>query len=220
MPESDLKRPPEFWAPRRCFLTPILEIDVATDLIDAAANEFVKENREQAEELIAEADLPEICEFVQRIIGPNDHEIHRPREVPDAPEAAVHRAKERMPSTRIERMVFERDGWRCRFCGIRIVAKQAIKVLDRVFPNVVRWSQTRDAGKHCAFRALCCSLDHLVPHSRGGDNALDNLVAACSPCQFGRNQWTIEEVGISDPRLRQPVVDSWDGLMRICRICK
>lgn len=208
---------PSFGPPRACFLVPISEIEVATDLIDAAANEILKTNLEQAKELIAQADLPEIGEYARRIVGPYDPEIHRYRAVLGAPRVTADRARRRMPPVRIEREVFERDGWRCRFCGIRIVAKKAIRVLDARFPRVLRWSQTGDAEKHCAFLALCSSLDHVLPHSRGGTNDLDNLVAACGPCQFGRNQWTLEEVGISDPRLRPPVVDHWDGLMRICK---
>ena len=31
-----------------------------------------------------------------------------------------------------------------------------------------------------------CTLDHLMPRSRGGTDALKNLVIACAPCNWGR----------------------------------
>lgn len=54
--------------------------------------------------------------------------------------------------------------------------------------------------------------DHLLPHARGGDNNLDNIVITCAPCNFGRMNWTLEEVGLIDPRTRQPVHSAWTGL--------
>lgn len=76
----------------------------------------------------------------------------------------------------------------------------------------------KERGPAQRLLVLKASLDHILPHSRGGDNDPSNLVTACYPCQFGRSSWTLEEVGLTDPRLRPPVVDNWDGLMRLARI--
>jgi 5-methylcytosine-specific restriction endonuclease McrA len=54
--------------------------------------------------------------------------------------------------------------------------------------------------------------DHLLPYARGGNNDLDNIVITCAPCQFGRMNYTLEEVGLIDPRKRGPVRSSWGGL--------
>lgn len=45
-----------------------------------------------------------------------------------------------------------------------------------------------------------------------------NLVTACNACQFGRGQWTLEEVGFFDPREYPPFLDEWDGLTRLSRL--
>ena len=42
-------------------------------------------------------------------------------------------------------------------------------------------------------------------------------MTACWPCNFGKEDHTIEELGLYDPRLREPVVDNWDGLERLVR---
>jgi len=49
----------------------------------------------------------------------------------------------------------------------------------------------------------------------GGTNDEGNLVTACWPCQFGRGAWSLEEVGLLDPRLRAPIKDGQDGLTRL-----
>ena len=87
-------------------------------------------------------------------------------------------------------------------------------MLNKIFPDVARWGR-RNNDKHRGLSILESSIDHLIPHNRGGDNNPQNLVTACGPCQFGRGGWTIEEVGISDPLARNPIIDSWDGLRRI-----
>ncbi|WP_370245679.1 HNH endonuclease [Acidipila sp. EB88] len=60
--------------------------------------------------------------------------------------------------------------------------------------------------------------DHVLPHARGGDTSLDNLLLTCAPCNFGRMNSTLDEVGIQDPRLRAIRPSTWDGLERLCRL--
>lgn len=64
------------------------------------------------------------------------------------------------------------------------------------------------------FQAMDLHYDHLLPHARGGTNDLENMLVTCAPCNCGRDKLTLEEVGLSDPRLRDPVRSTWDGLER------
>jgi 5-methylcytosine-specific restriction endonuclease McrA len=121
-----------------------------------------------------------------------------------------------MPSKAEELAVFQRDGWRCRVCGVRVLYPKAVKKLRDLFPAAARWGRS-NVDQHSALLVLKASLDHILPHSRGGDNDPLNLVTACYPCQFGRSSWTLEEVGLTDPRLRPPVVNHWDGLVRLMK---
>ena len=60
--------------------------------------------------------------------------------------------------------------------------------------------------------------DHLLPHSRGGNNDLENLVITCAPCNFARMQFTLTEVGIENPFLNKRAISNWDGLERILKL--
>jgi hypothetical protein len=66
-------------------------------------------------------------------------------------------------------------------------------------------------------RAMWAQYDHVVPFSRGGNTEDPNIVIARDPCNFGRGFYTLEEVGLADPREREPIHDGWDGLERIMR---
>lgn len=201
-----------FWSPRDCFLQPPALLLEGLEKIDEAVEAHLDNDRKTAQELLLATDFEEVRAYVDRVQGKNDPEVHRYREVAGAP--PIERARYRMPSAKAQIAIFERDGWRCRFCGIKVILRAAIKAINEVYAAEVRWDSPQ-RYQHPVFRAACVSADHIVPHSRGGTNDPENIVAACGPCQFGRNQWLLEEVGINDPRERQPVVDEWDGLTRL-----
>jgi hypothetical protein len=55
----------------------------------------------------------------------------------------------------------------------------------------------------------------VVPHSHGGTNDLDNLVVTCAACNFGKMEYTLEELSLIDPRTIPPIQSNWDGLERV-----
>jgi len=204
----------DFWKPRPCFLAPPPQIEQGVKLLDRAADALLSTDRETAVRSIVAADVEAICEYVQLVHGKYVHEIRRYREVPDAPPVIEERARDRMPDRKTEREIFIRDGWMCRFCGTRLISKRARERLTAEFPEHARWGPT-NADKHCAFRATLGVIDHVLPHSRGGSSAPENLVAACGPCNYGRGELTLEHCGLEDPRTRPPIVNGWDGLSRL-----
>ena len=118
----------------------------------------------------------------------------------------------RMPTRAMEDDLIERDGYICRFCATPVVPAQVRQRATQRYPNAVPWGR-KSAEQHAAFQAMLLNFDHIVPHSRGGQTTLDNLVVACSPCNLGRGNFTLEEVFLSDPRQRPPVASEWTGLV-------
>ncbi|MEW6465491.1 HNH endonuclease signature motif containing protein [Tibeticola sp.] len=160
--------------------------------------------------------MPIIAAYTALVTGPVNPAVHWQSAMPTA-DAEFERSAQRMPSSSFERAIYVRDGWRCRYCGVRIIERSMRTRLHICLPDVARWG-ARNADKHAALAALSASLDHVVPHSRGGTNDEANLVTACNACQFGRGQWTLEEVGFFDPRDYLPTLDAWDGLTRLSRL--
>jgi 5-methylcytosine-specific restriction endonuclease McrA len=121
------------------------------------------------------------------------------------------------PETDLPLGVFSRDSYRCRYCDTRLFAVAAFRryektVGNEVFPLSGMKGNKPKAGASLVFRPVA---DHVEPWSRGGMTDLDNLVTSCWPCNFGKMEYTVKELGITDPRSRPPVADGWDGLRSI-----
>lgn len=120
----------------------------------------------------------------------------------------------RRPATsdRLKRRVYGRDHYHCRYCGLPTIAAEARKMLQRVVgPVALPWGKTNDT-QHGLALAARTEYDHVIPMRVGGPNDESNLVTACASCNYGKYDYTLEELGLDDPRTRPPVDVSWDGL--------
>ena len=118
------------------------------------------------------------------------------------------------PESRLPLEVFARDSYRCRYCDMPLISVAAFRrfedrVGDQVFALAKRKGNQAKPGAALVFRPVA---DQVEPWSRGGATDLGNLVASCWPCNFGKMAYTVEELGISDPRSRPSVADGWNGL--------
>jgi len=201
---------------RRCLLPPIPEFAVAADLLAKAADALLAEELEQCATHLFAADLRPLRDFHYRVAGPASLEIHgqtgNPKFTPVPKEN-----RPRMPGAAASMAIMARDGFRCRFCGSRVVIKEAAHVFHHFVPDAARQGPTNET-RHFGLGCITASIDHLVPYSRGGTNDEDNLLTACGPCQFGRNVYTLEEVELANPFDFPPVVDDWDGLTRLLKV--
>jgi len=119
-----------------------------------------------------------------------------------------------MPGKALVEQLHERDGYHCRYCGIPVVRPEIRKLAHELYPDEVTWGRT-NASQHAGFQALWAQYDHVVPHSYGGTNDIGNLVVSCAACNFGKMSFSLEQIGLSDPRERPPIRSSWDGLERL-----
>lgn len=100
----------------------------------------------------------------------------------------------------IERELMERDGYTCQYCRMPVLPGSAFtKFRDQVgagnFPTV-----GTNAQRHGIKLVFSGTLDHVEPHSRGGRTTPENLVTCCWPCNYGKSEYTLTELGLEDPR--------------------
>jgi 5-methylcytosine-specific restriction endonuclease McrA len=63
-------------------------------------------------------------------------------------------------------------------------------------PDDLRWKiYARDnfTCRYCGANGVPLSLDHVIPHAKGGTATIDNLVAACRPCNSAKGARTPQE---------------------------
>jgi len=197
---------------RPCLREPIPEIAEAARYLEEAVSAHLIGRADMAEDWIRRADMPAIREWTESLWGSNSPYV-KYRAVADAPPSLPkkQRVKARMPTLVEKRELHQRDGYHCRFCGIPVIPKEVREKIRKIYPYALPWGRT-NVGQHAAFQAMWVQYDHVLPHARGGNNDFENMVITCAPCNFGRMDYTLEEVGLIDPRTREAVRSTWDGL--------
>lgn len=114
----------------------------------------------------------------------------------------------------IKAQLLARDGHRCRYCGIPVVSADIRKLAHRLYPDAVPWDDVSTDRQHAAFQCFWLQFDHVVPHCHGGQSTLENGVISCGLCNYGKDQYTLLQLDVEDPRMRPPVACEWNGLER------
>lgn len=129
--------------------------------------------------------------------------------VPEAPDTPLDPI--RSPD-RHTREVLARDGFRCRYCGLEVVPKNVLAAYSAAVGLEAFRATGTNAERHGAVLAFRANVDHVIPWKLGGKTAPENLVTACWACNYGKAGYTLEQMGLEDPRAYPPEVDDWDGL--------
>ena len=123
------------------------------------------------------------------------------------------RRRKAISQKRLEAL-FERDKWRCRYCGIRVAGnRKHFKKFAKAIRMPELVSGRTDESRHGIYLMLMASYDHVKPHSDGGSNDDCNLVTSCWSCQFGKYKYGLKELGLQNPFEREPeALGDWCGL--------
>jgi hypothetical protein len=207
--------------PRLCFAAPIPEIFEAARLLDQAVSAHLQGDFSGADRLVRDADIRTIGDWLDPI-WLRRSALVKSRRVDGLPVILPkdQRHKPRTASKSLRKALVERDGHHCRFCGMPLVRPEVRKMLTKLYPEAARWTSARETDQHRGLQAMWMQYDHVLVHSRGGATDLGNLIVTCAACNFGRDRFTLEEMGLSDPRIdvRLPSWDgrkSWTGLERL-----
>jgi 5-methylcytosine-specific restriction endonuclease McrA len=211
----------DYLAPRRCMRQPIPAIYEAARLLSEAVDAHLAGDRATAADLIAQADLPKVREWTESLWGsairnPATLHHHRYRDMPGAAAklCKAERQPMRNPSEVEKQELLKHWGFNCAFCGIPVIRTEVRSALVHAYPELNLWGRS-NATQHAGLQCLWVQYDHVVPHSRGGDSSVGNVIITCAPCNYGRNDRLPEELGLIDPRSRPVARTEWDGLERL-----
>tara|TARA_R110000823_G_scaffold65723_1_gene154077 strand:+ start:999 stop:1670 length:672 start_codon:yes stop_codon:yes gene_type:complete len=109
--------------------------------------------------------------------------------------------------------VFTRDNYHCRYCGARLISQKLIKSFIKALNSEQFKRGSTNLTTHGIIHATWPVADHVVPWNMGGRTNLANLVASCASCNYGKDGYTCEQMGITNPFTRAPIKDDWDGLV-------
>ena len=210
----------DFLAPRKCMREPIPEILWAAEMLNRAVDAHLAGDRATASDLIAQTNLPAIRAWTESLWGskrnnPDQQQYVRLRDIPGHPKPLdkKDRVPARMPTAAEKKELLDHYGWNCAFCGIPVIRKEVRQAIRAAYPDALSWGGTNQS-QHAALQCMWVQYDHLLPHCYGGTNSIDNMAITCAPCNYGRLDSTLAQVGLIDPRTRPVQKASWDGLER------
>lgn len=200
----------------RSIKTPIPEIDDVCRNLSAAVDAHISGKFQEADNFFRLADCRTVWNWVNPAWGRPDLNVKIKNPVGDTSTIPKSlRDPDRNISKEIRSLVLERDGFRCRYCGIPVVSADVRKLARQHYPDAVPWHGTDPSRQHAGFQCLWLQYDHVVPHSHGGRSIMENVVISCALCNFGKDRYTLLQLDLDDPRLRSPEPTLWDGLERL-----
>jgi len=131
------------------------------------------------------------------------------------PRVPTGKSTVKRPTPKFELDIIWRDGFHCRYCGIRIVPNAQFKKLQEVvgYETLPNRSQarrlTRNTDIHGIWLLTRATVDHVEP---ADVNREENLVASCWPCNYAKWKYTIEDLELDHPGLRPVKKTEWLGL--------
>jgi 5-methylcytosine-specific restriction endonuclease McrA len=202
---------------RICIKAPIPEIFDAWHLLNQAVDAHLAGDIDRAKSCFRDANSRAVWEWLNPDWERPHLLVRFKKPTGDTKVVPVDRRdKLRHPTKEIQSKALGRDGYRCRCCGIPVISADIRMLAHRLYSDVVPWSRD-PACQHAAFACMWLQFDHVVPHSHGGCSCLENIVVTCALCNYGKDRYTLAQLGLSDPRQRQPETCSWDGLERFRR---
>jgi 5-methylcytosine-specific restriction endonuclease McrA len=113
-----------------------------------------------------------------------------------------------------EAQVYQRDGYRCGYCGIRVIDTKALLKMEKIVGKKYFKVKGKNNERHGVALALRATIDHIKPLSRGGCTRMDNLVTSCWSCNYGKLNATLEQLGLDNPLERTTITRlHWNGLV-------
>ena len=120
--------------------------------------------------------------------------------------------------SKFESILFARDNYKCRYCADPVIPKKVFKKAQSLIGStdlpLGRTNLTR-SGFYLMFVA---TLDHVMPWSLGGRTDESNLVTSCWSCNYGKADFTVEQIGINNPLDREIELKTENEVDRLLKV--
>jgi hypothetical protein len=208
-----LGKDPNAW-PTFCLVQYPINFDVEIDKFVSAVEFAVQGSMTESRELLSTIHSQELSDwFIE--VGQNAG-AYRMKQLGKTTNKQHSGKRLKWPKSR-EFEVLNRDFFRCRYCQIRLMHDKQLDAFEELVGNEAFPNGETNRSRHGIRLIMRATFDHVVPvsHDSSEDkNVLENVVASCWSCNFGKSYFTVKELGMEFPR--EPKLQiGWDGLTTI-----
>jgi hypothetical protein len=206
---SNLGTGPASW-PRHCLIPYPIKFEAQIDQVERAVDLHLTEPR-LARELVRSVDAESMKRWYMDVVLQSG--FWRAAYSGVITERPIERRSRNSIGQKRLESLFQRDHWRCRYCGIRIGGnRKHFKAFAEAIEMPELIAGNTDETRHGLYLLMMASYDHVIPHNEGGSDDDANLVTACWGCQFGKYQFSLEALALDPPTRTAPVANgSWRG---------
>jgi 5-methylcytosine-specific restriction endonuclease McrA len=181
------------------------------DLFIKAVEAFIAGNKNLCLEIIGQIRTAEITEwYIEHGQMSGRHRKLQLNISPPETKDIDLRDPVRSPA-KLQKQVFERDSYHCRYCGGKLISQEFLKTFIKRLNSPLFSRGETNLNTHGIIHLTWPVADHVIPWNKGGRTSLDNLVSSCAPCNYGKDGYTIEQLGLIDPLTRPAKISDWDG---------
>lgn len=101
--------------------------------------------------------------------------------------------------------ILTRDNFRCRYCSSTVIPRSRLTKVHSSLGSFYFPLGRKNSEMSGFYLTSCATLDHVIPHSLGGRTDESNLVTSCWPCNYGKMNYTLEQIGIVNPFSKSPL---------------
>ncbi len=185
------------------------------DIFESAVNDFVAGDKESCLAKLKQIRSEEITNWYIEHGQMSGRHRNLILKVPPTPTIDISLRDLIRSPKKIQDAVFERDGYKCRYCGNKLLSQVFIRLFIKKLGSQLFQRGETNVTTHGIIHIAWPVADHVIPWNKGGLTNLENLVSSCATCNYGKDGYTIEQLGIQNPFNREPSLDKWNGLTDI-----
>lgn len=114
--------------------------------------------------------------------------------------------------SKFESKLFARDSYKCRYCSNDVLSKKVFKKVNLLIGSASLPLGHTNLTRSGFYLMFVATLDHVLPWSLGGRTDESNLVTSCWTCNYGKANFTVEQIGIRNPLNSKIEQDGFDGI--------
>jgi hypothetical protein len=206
---SELGDDPQLWSPTVPLPKPTAAIK-AMETFEASYRALISGELDRAKELLGQISSLEMQTWFDR--HAQNVSTLRFRGMGSMPAVVVSSELDpKKTFSHLASKIYLRDNFHCRYCRSKVAPRSFFTNFSKLMGDDAFHIGRANKELPGIYLLFVATLDQVTPLRLGGRTNDANLVTSCWPCNYGKMEYTAEQLGMVDPLLTPPLQDGGWG---------